>query len=188
MDEYELSFVTTPINEEVEDLLLERGYFLERHGRLTLVSVDGQGRDGYRVARDEAAKLEELGVRIERLDLDLVTKSQIADRAEVSKQAVQGWTSKATFPKPHTAVNGPLWAWSDVVPWLREVRAYDGPSAPSVRDIDYFNEIWQCEGSLPVPAQVTTWASVWSVRTEERTQTSRAWPLRTFRGATFTDA
>lgn len=133
------SFSGSRLADEIEDLLLAHGYFIERHGRLTLVISDGRGPNGFRAALDEAKSLAALGARIERLDLDLVTKSQIAEQADVSKQAVQAWTTRESFPEPHTALQGPVWAWSDVVRWPRSVRGrYAGPLAPTVRETEYF--------------------------------------------------
>jgi hypothetical protein len=177
MTQYELNFITQPINEDIEDALLDQGCFVERHGSLTIVSLDSRAADSYRASLDAARKLERLGVHVERLDLDLLNKSQIADRAGVSKQAVQAWVDKPDFPEPHTASSGLLWTWGDIASWLRDTRGYDGEMAPNAREVAYFNRIWECESSLvaTVPT-VTTWASVLGAGT---TRPDFAWKVFT---------
>lgn len=61
-------------------------------------------------------------VHLARLDLDLVTISEIAERCDASRETVRLWTTgarRADFP-PSLAVAGnvKLWAWADVFEWL----------------------------------------------------------------------
>lgn len=65
------------------------------------------------------------GVRVERIELDLVAASDIAERVEVSRQAVTNWAtgrrSGPPFPSPLGRIAGGtrVWAWSQVLPWLQ---------------------------------------------------------------------
>lgn len=62
------------------------------------------------------------GIRIKRIDLDLVSLSQIAERLAVSREAVRLWASghrRQGFPGPITSAGQSLlWAWSEVFGWL----------------------------------------------------------------------
>lgn len=62
------------------------------------------------------------GIKIMRIDLDLVSLSQIAERLAVSREAVRLWASgqrRQGFPGPFTSAGQSLlWAWSEVFGWL----------------------------------------------------------------------
>ena len=64
------------------------------------------------------------GIKIKRIDLDLVSLSQIAERLDVSREAVRLWAAgqrRKSFPEPFTSAGQSLlWAWSDVFNWLTE--------------------------------------------------------------------
>jgi len=61
-------------------------------------------------------------VKIKRVDLDLVSLSQIAERLDVSREAVRLWASgqrRQGFPVAFTSAGQSLlWAWSEVYNWL----------------------------------------------------------------------
>lgn len=167
MTQYELSFVTDRITEDTENALLDEGYFIERHGTLTVVTLEAEGSDTYRTAVLEARKLERLGVRVRRLNLDLVNQVQIAERVGLSKQAVQKWTSgKDSFPAPYTNCAGLLWAWSDVNHWLARFKPgkQDDLHQATPQDVARFDSMWECERSAtdiahlaPEQARTTIW-------------------------------
>jgi hypothetical protein len=171
MDEFELNFVTDPIDDDLEDALLERGYSIERHGLLTQVLTVGQGSDPLEVAVGEANTLKALGVRVRRLALDLVNMVGIADHASVTKQAVQRWVAQPTFPAPYASQGSPLWAWRDVFDWLVENkprrRTPTTPAAPL--DAARFDLIWESEsidassGHAAAPTE-THAVGQWNVR------------------------
>lgn len=49
---------------------------------------------------------------------NLVMISDIADRAQVSKQAVQGWMRNTSFPAPVTTLRaGAVYDYAEVVAW-----------------------------------------------------------------------
>lgn len=51
---------------------------------------------------------------------ELVGISEIAERSEVSKQAVTNWVARySDFPRPIVILaSGPVFYWRDVVAWL----------------------------------------------------------------------
>jgi hypothetical protein len=61
-------------------------------------------------------------IQIVRVDLDLVSMSQIAERGVKTREAVRLWATgkrRKDFPKPFTSAGQSiLWAWSDVFIWL----------------------------------------------------------------------
>lgn len=67
-------------------------------------------------------QLRSKGLEPVRIDPDLVTTSAIAERADVSRQAVRLWVEgerREGFPMPYSPANGQrIWMWSDVYPWL----------------------------------------------------------------------
>lgn len=71
----------------------------------------------------------ESGIKIKRIDLDLVSLSQIAERLDVSREAVRLWATglrRKNFPGPFTSAGQSLlWAWSDVFNWLTEEEIQD---------------------------------------------------------------
>lgn len=68
-------------------------------------------------------------VKIKRIDLDLVSLSQIAERLDVTREAVRLWAAgqrRKNFPEPFTSAGQSLlWAWSDVFKWLTEEEIQD---------------------------------------------------------------
>lgn len=62
-----------------------------------------------------------LSVQIIRIDPELVSISEIAERIEVSRESVRLWTvnkRRDGFPLPYTSAGGSLlWTWSDVFSW-----------------------------------------------------------------------
>ena len=71
------------------------------------------------------------GIRIIRIDLDLVSLSQISERLDVSREAVRLWASgdrRKNFPRPFTSAGQSLlWTWSDVYQWLTLKEIGDTP-------------------------------------------------------------
>ncbi|BAH55617.1 hypothetical protein MLGJGCBP_02013 [Rhodococcus sp. T7] len=126
--EFELIFVTPEVSgpgdtriAAVEELL---DIVVESHSGLTLATVTAEGDDAVTAALDAAAVLSSRGLPVVRSYPDLVTRQDIADRAEVSRQAVGNWVrgdrmQSDPFPAPVNLVGGGAWLWGDVVAWLR---------------------------------------------------------------------
>lgn len=55
-------------------------------------------------------------------DLDLVGPAEVAERAGVTRAAVDRWRERhPAFPAPIVRLRqGPVWHWADVERWLRE--------------------------------------------------------------------
>jgi len=77
-------------------------------------------------------------IRIKRIDLDLVSLSQIAQRLAVSREAVRLWASgqrRQGFPGPFTSAGQSLlWTWSEVFDWLTPEETY-GAAHPLPLDL-----------------------------------------------------
>lgn len=123
MPTYELTFVVDPVDEEKEVALLEDDINLVQHGQLQYVYISVRARSGLAAASAAISRLHGHGVNVLRARLDLVNKAEIAERAGVSRPAVQKWTQLTGddgFPPEHD--HGPLgtvWVWEDVNAWLR---------------------------------------------------------------------
>lgn len=82
-------------------------------------------------------------VTITRVDLDLVSIPQIAERSGVARETVRLWARglrREGFPAPFTSAGQSLlWAWSDVFGWLSTVAALDEPVPLPVAAIERIN-------------------------------------------------
>lgn len=145
---YELTYVTNPIEDDALDAVLASGdVVLSCHGGLNFAAMDVEASTAGEAARRGAEWLSSLGVFVLRLDLDLVTQAEIAARAEVTPSAVSQWVNGKQdpngFPTPYAWVRGGLWAWGDVLEWLR-VQGRDGSGvlAPRPLEVEAFNVQW----------------------------------------------
>lgn len=142
--EFELIFVTPDIDgpgdmriAKVEEHL---DIVVESHSGLTLATVTAEGADAVTAALNAAAVLSACGLPVARTYPDLVTRQDIADRAEVSRQAVGNWVrgeriQSDPFPTPVNLVGGGAWLWGDVVAWLRRNdHEIDDIEFPSIND------------------------------------------------------
>ena len=87
-----------------------------------------------------------IGVKIKRLDLDLVSLSQIAERLDVTREAVRLWAAdqrRKDFPEPFTSAGQSLlWAWSDVFDWLTEEEIQDHSFPLPINLIERLNGVY----------------------------------------------
>lgn len=85
-------------------------------------------------------------VKIKRIDLDLVSLSQIAERLDVTREAVRLWATgerRQDFPVPFTSAGQSLlWAWSDVFDWLTEEEIQDDPLPLPINLIERSNGVY----------------------------------------------
>lgn len=162
MNSYDLTFITSPVSEALEEqLLLDQSLEINvgQHSGLHFIMATVMTEDFHTAAMDIARLLEGLGVRIERMDLDLVNQSEIAARCSVTKQAVSRWVIASStvrpFPGPHTLAGGPLWAWSAVNEWLRCTRkqSFDDACSASPAQVETFNVAWMATAHNPSPAR-----------------------------------
>ncbi len=149
MNTYDITYITRPINETLEERLLDHGINVGSHSGVHFVMASVVTDDFHNAAEDLALELKSLGVDIERMELDLVNQSGIATRTGKSRQAVSAWVQCSgvvnAFPKPHTVVSGPLWTWSDVNEWLRRTgkEGFDDACSASPAQVDAFNAAWR---------------------------------------------
>ena len=153
MIEYlDLTFIVDPIDEVLEASLFEAGLEvgIARFGAaLTMVETTIPASDNpVADAVALADNLQGLGVNLLRLDLDLVNQNAIAARCGVTRAAVSKWVNCSTlaqpFPRPYTAITGPVWAWCDVSQWLGRTvnRSFDGSSSLTSAQVAEFNSRW----------------------------------------------
>ncbi|NHA68224.1 hypothetical protein [Phycicoccus flavus] len=126
MSEFEFMFVIDPIGDDVERSLTEElEAFVGGHGRTTILTLSATGPDPVATAQSSIADLRQRGVRVRRVYEDLVSRAQIAERAQVTRQAVGLWVraerqTERSFPEPYVLAGGGLWRWDEVNSWLRD--------------------------------------------------------------------
>jgi len=125
---FELAFeVADPSESALEQVEDAYDCVLSTHGRSALLTLLVPGESALAAARDAIAALSPAGITIERLVDDLVTRADIAARAEVTTQAVGLWVRgernrEVPFPEPYVyAGSVTLWLWGEVVDFLRTV-------------------------------------------------------------------
>ena len=97
------------------------------------LAVSGTGRDSYEAASRLVSRLTAAlpGLKIVRLDPELVGISDIAQRIGHSRQNVQQWVNgerngSRPFPAPEGCAGRSLvWRWADVNEWLRPLGVSD---------------------------------------------------------------
>lgn len=128
MTEFELAFVVPelvdPFDQRVSRVEESMDMVVTTHGGRSVASVTAGGVDAIAAGRHAAAVLSSCGLPPERTYPDLVSRQDIADRLDISRQAVGNWVRGErhqgyAFPLPAHAVAGGVWLWGDVVDWLR---------------------------------------------------------------------
>lgn len=106
-------------------------------------------------------------IKITRLDLDLVSLSQISERLDITREAVRLWATgerRKDFPRPFTSAGQSLlWAWSDVYEWLTPKEVGDFPRPLPTNLIERSNGKYARE-------RLTSGLG-WQERSTQRTQT-----------------
>jgi hypothetical protein len=106
------------------------GVLAERCGRIG-VWVYVEASSALHAAMSVIPRLEEIGFSVVRVDQDLVDGPEIANRLNVSRQAVQHWavgTRGSSFPVPVGFVGGKrLWTWGQIAEWARREGKTDEP-------------------------------------------------------------
>lgn len=120
-------------NEQVLERLdeLENASFGYRCGLTIMTVYVDEGKDVVHTVTDAA---HHLAVKVEgaaavRVDPDLVTISDIAQRVGVSREAVRKWTlsERTPFPIPFssTGKSQKLWRWVEIAEWLQIAKHID---------------------------------------------------------------
>jgi predicted DNA-binding transcriptional regulator AlpA len=122
-----------------------------------------------------------------RLDEDLVSIPDVAERVGVTREAVRNWangTRKANFPLPRGIVGGAIkiWAWSEVNEWLRRnLNVGDTERFTSPQDAVLINALFEVARDRQATSAVAT--SSWTeaselVRSTTETQAPERRPRR----------
>ncbi|MFC6011796.1 hypothetical protein [Nocardia lasii] len=126
---------------KIELVEAERDCVVERHGGLTLITVTVAGPAAFAAGVEAVRVLKAAGIAVIRTYADLVTRQDIADRAQVTRQAVGNWvrgerSGSQPFPAPTNLAAGGLWLWRDVNEWLaaRGLR-HDATEKPTLRTL-----------------------------------------------------
>lgn len=127
------------LGEEFADTLVEK---LEDTVGYITIFVDEEDVVGTAVRRVNALRAALPAAKIEKVDRDLVGITEIACRVGVSREAVRKWSKQEDFPTPTTVLGGDelrrqyLWAWAEILPWLRIARGLELDENPaSVKDL-----------------------------------------------------
>jgi predicted DNA-binding transcriptional regulator AlpA len=128
------------------------------------LAVSGPGRDIYEAARRLVSRLAVAlpGLRVVRLDPELVGISDIAQRIGHSRQNVLQWVNgerngSRRFPAPEGCAGRSLvWRWADVNEWLRPLGVDDEAVRPTREEaarIDVMLLDWNDENAARRPAR-----------------------------------
>lgn len=122
MNRYEMTFHVDHVDESLVDQLIDEfdATVGTDHTGHEFVTVLGEGPSFNVAARSTVTQLQARGLCLTRLVPDLVTRSEIAARLGVTRQAVQNWTAgkrQGDFPKAINPVGGGVWFWRDVWEW-----------------------------------------------------------------------
>jgi hypothetical protein len=145
MTDFELTFEVDELPDDVLDAIdQEFDAVVSGHPGLTLITVLVPGVTALGAAKTAVKKLEHLpGVVVRRICEDLVNRRDIAERSNVSIQAVGQWIRGDrhkfnAFPQPFNFVGGGVWLWPEVNDWLRRTeKEFDESVAFPCRN-DYY--------------------------------------------------
>ena len=142
----EMTFHVEHVDDSLVDMLIDdyEATVGTDHTGHEFVTVLAEGDRFDHAARTMVTELQSHGLRILRLVPDLFTRSEIAARLGVTRQAVQNWTSgkrQSGFPLAVNPVGGDAWSWHDVWAWALSCgRAADnGVRYPSQPEADIIN-------------------------------------------------
>ena len=146
MNLFEMTFHVEHVDDSLVDTLINdyEATVGTDHTGHEFVTVLAEGDSFDHAARTMVTELQSHGLRIRRLVPDLLTRSEIAARLGVTRQAVQNWTSgkrQSGFPLAVNPVGGGVWSWYDVWAWALscERAADNGVRYPSQPEADIIN-------------------------------------------------
>lgn len=147
MNHYEVNVTVDHVSPELAEEILDEldGTSGHDHSGAAFISAVFPG-ESYLDALSAAARwLEDRGTHALRVHEDLVTKSDIASRLSVTRQAVHQWVSGkrgfAGFPAATNPVAGGVWLWGDVQRWAmsKGTLRKHSPLHPLLEDIEEGN-------------------------------------------------
>ncbi len=128
-NEYEWIFVVSgvadPFDPKIEQVEAQFDCMVDCHTDITLFTLTTPGTSAFTAGVAAVHVLDATGITVDRSYQDLVTRQDIADRAEVTRQAVGNWVrgeraGANRFPAAVSLVAGGLWLWRDVNRWLSD--------------------------------------------------------------------
>jgi len=133
MRDFELILALDELTAEQEDAIYDNSdALIAGHTGSTRLTATAHGADVIDAAKRLLALLASLGVTVRRFCEDFVTRGDIAQRADVSRQAVGLWVrgerlQDHPFPEVYSTAGGGIWIWGEVDRWLRDnVKGYTG--------------------------------------------------------------
>ena len=119
MNTYEITLIVEEVPDHLVDDLIDNFDATTGHdhaGR-AFVTLLAEGPDFLSAAKSSYTRLQTLGLCILRASTDLASRTEIATRLGVTRQAVYNWTKgnrHDDFPAPTNPVGGGAWLWGDV--------------------------------------------------------------------------
>lgn len=143
---YEITFIVDEVPDHLVDRLIDTYDATTGHdhaGR-AFITLLAQGPDFMSAAKAMYTRLQTYGLCIQRASTDLASRSDIATRLGVTRQAVFNWTKGSrldAFPHPANAVSGGVWLWGDVYRWAVQHGVTEdlGIDYPTQDDLDLLN-------------------------------------------------
>lgn len=142
--DFEIAFVIPELTDAFDPRVARVGETLDivvsSHSGLAVATVIVAGSDALAAGRTASATLSACGLPPRRTYPDLVSRRDIADRLDVSRQAVGNWVrgerhQSHSFPTPVNMVAGGVWLWGDIAYWLHSTgRDEPGLSFPTLED------------------------------------------------------
>lgn len=133
MSTYELHLKISKPKEE--DLSAAEGHLellYSSHGESHFLTIWQDASIALEAAQSSAAALRTSGIHLERAIEDLVTRQDIADRLNISRQAVSNWVrgtrhgpNNLPFPEIAHPVGGGIWLWADINRWANGMPGTD---------------------------------------------------------------
>lgn len=121
---FELILEIDHLSPDVENDILDDhdSVFAYQNGIYT-ITITSPGIDARAALVAAVGDLHAYGVGVRRLVPDLVGRSEIAARADLTRQAVSNWSRGERhdgFPSVYLPTGGGLWLWGEVNSWLAE--------------------------------------------------------------------
>lgn len=132
-NQYELIALVDELTPEQEDAIYAvYDVVAASHAGSTRLAVTVEGSSVLGGAQRLLEFLSELRVTVRQFCEDFVTRSDIAQRADVSRQAVGLWVRgerQSSFPEAYSPVAGGIWLFGEVNDWLStNVAHYEAPA------------------------------------------------------------
>jgi hypothetical protein len=156
MTDFELTFHIRELPELLVDDLLDKFDCITGtdHSGQDFITLTASSSSCVKAAKDTMMRLVTMGLSVERMQEDLASRAEIAERLSVTRQAVGNWVRGERadgFPAPFNEVAGGVWLWGDVARWAVAHDRYDadGIDWPTRDDHDLVNGWITTQGQSP---------------------------------------